>query len=247
MLKILLNRIKLSSERRKLYLLLRSVLGFYPRKLEIYELSIIHKSSVRKKSNGQIINNERLEFLGDAILGAVVAEELYSKYPQLNEGLLTKNRSKIVNRVFLNETAQKIGLNKIIVLQNKIDLEKTNIPGDALEALIGAIFEDYGYKKCRKFILKKILSPYVDFNKIVNQDNNYKSALIEWGQKHKRSIQFITKEIPGTLEHAPIFVSTVEIESIEFGQGEGASKKESQQNAAMKAMQNEVIRKQIVS
>ncbi len=238
MLKILLNTIKLSSERRRLYLLLRTIIGFYPNDLEIYELSILHKSAIKKRSNGQIINNERLEFLGDAMLGAIIAQELYNKYTNFNEGALTKTRSKIVNRAFLNETASKIGLNEIIISQSKISLEKTNIPGDALEALIGAIFVDFGYDKCRKFILKKILIPYVDLNEIAYQDNNFKSTLIEWGQKYKRNIQFFTDEIPGMLDHTPLFVSLVEVENIVFGRGEGNSKKEAQQHAAMEALQH---------
>ncbi|WP_430934857.1 ribonuclease III [Saccharicrinis sp. 156] len=243
MLKSLLNIIKLSPDRRRLYLLLRSVIGFCPNNLGIYELSLVHKSAMKKKNNGQVINNERLEFLGDAMLGAIVAQELYNKYPDVNEGFLTKTRSKIVNRAFLNETANKIGLNNIITSQSKISLEITNIPGDALEALIGAIFVDCGYQKCRKFILKKILIPFVNLNEIASKDNNFKSMLIEWGQKHKKDVQFITDEIPGTLDHAPLFVSSVEIENIVFGRGEGSSKKESQQNAAMEALQNVSIRK----
>lgn len=197
-----------------------------------------------KKPNGQIINNERLEFLGDAILGAIVAQELYLKYPDVNEGFLTKTRSKIVNRSFLNETALKLGLKEIISSQSKISLEKTNIMGDALEAIIGAIFVDLGYKKCREFILYKILNPFVNLNEITKLDNNFKSMLIEWGQKYKKEIQFITDEIPGTLDHAPVFVSSVEIDNIVFGRGEGTSKKESQQNAAMEALQNVSLRKE---
>ena len=197
-----------------------------------------------KGPDGQIINNERLEFLGDAMLGAIVAQELYNKYPEVNEGFLTKTRSKIVNRAFLNETANKIGLTKLISSQSKISLEKTNIPGDALEALIGATFVDGGYNCCRKFIRKKILHPFVNLNEIAKQDNNFKSMLIEWGQKHKRNIQFVTDEIAGTLDHAPVFVSSVEIDHIVFGRGEGSSKKESQQNAAMEALQNVSLRKE---
>jgi len=236
--KLLLNTIKLSPKRRKLYLLLRKTIGFYPRNLALFEVSLIHKSALKKKENGQIINNERLEFLGDAMLGAIIAHELFHKYPDRNEGFLTKTRSKIVNRSFLNKTAYKIGLNELINSQSHLSLKKTNIPGDALEALIGAIFIDGGYERCRKFILKKILTPFVDLNKISDNDDNYKSALIEWAQKYKREIHFITDEIPSTLDRDPVFVSVVEIENVPTGQGRGNSKKESQQNAAMQALQN---------
>ncbi len=247
MIKILTQIIKLSSDRRKLYYLLKSITGIFPKKLEIYELALIHKSAMIKSNNGEIINNERLEFLGDALLGAIVAQELYNKYPTVNEGFLTKTRSKIVNRSFLNETALKLGLKDIISSQSRIDLEKTNIMGDALEALIGAIFVDQDYKGCQKFITKKILVPYVNLNEITKHDTNFKSILIEWGQKYKHDIQFITDEIPDNCEHAPVFVSSVEIDNKVFGRGEGSSKKESQQNAAMEALQNVSLRKEDLS
>ncbi|MCW3786535.1 ribonuclease III [Plebeiibacterium sediminum] len=247
MIKILTQIIKLSSDRRKLYYLLKSITGIFPKELEVYELALIHKSAMIKADNGEIINNERLEFLGDAILGAIVAQELYNKYPTVNEGFLTKTRSKIVNRSFLNETALKLGLKDIISSQSRIALEKTNIMGDALEALIGAIFVDQGYKGCQKFITKKILVPYVNLNEITKHDTNFKSILIEWGQKHKHDIQFITDEIPDNCEHAPVFVSSVEVDNKVFGRGEGSSKKESQQNAAMEALQNVSLRKEDLS
>ncbi len=243
MIKILLQTVKLSSNRRKLYFLIKSIIGFYPKNLEIFELSLIHKSALIKNNDGEIINNERLEFLGDAILGAVVAQELYEKYPNVNEGFLTKTRSKIVNRAFLNETAIKLGLEDLICSQSKIALEKTNITGDALEALIGAVFVDRGYKYCQKFIRNKILCPYVNLNEITKKDSNFKSKLIEWGQKNKKEVQFITDEIQGQAEHTPIFVSSVEIDNIVYGRGEGGSKKESQQNAAMEALHNVSIHK----
>ncbi len=244
MIKILSQIIKLSSDRRKLYYLLKSITGTYPHNLQIYELSLIHKSAMIKLDNGEIINNERLEFLGDALLGAIVAQELYNKYPDVNEGFLTKTRSKIVNRSFLNDIALKLGLKDLISSQSKIALEKTNIMGDALEALIGAIFVDKGYKVCQKFITRKILIPFVNLNEITKHDTNFKSILIEWGQKNKHDIQFITDEIPDNNEHTPIFVSSVEIDNKVFGRGEGSSKKESQQNAAMEALQNVSMRKE---
>ena len=119
--------------------------------------------------------------------------------------------------------------------------------GDALEALIGAIFVDRGYKACQKFITQKILIPFVNLNEITKHDTNFKSILIEWGQKHKHDIQFITDEIPDNCEHAPVFVSSVEIDNKVFGRGEGSSKKESQQNAAMEALQNVSLRKEDLS
>lgn len=222
--------------------MLKAILGFSPNDLAIYELALIHKSAMLKDNEGNILNNERLEFLGDAVLGAIVAHELYRKYPSVNEGFLTKTRSKIVNRSFLNKTALKLGLKGLISSQSKISLERTNIMGDALEALIGAIFVDQGYKNCQKFILSKILHPFVNLNEITKHDNNFKSMLIEWGQKNKHEINFVTEEVSSTSDNAPVFVSHVEVDAIVYGRGEGNSKKESQQNAAMEALQNISIR-----
>lgn len=187
---------------------------------------------------GNLINNERLEYLGDAILGAVVAEFLYNRFPQRGEGFLTQMRSKLVNRAFLSQLINETGLNRFIKSRTLGSTSTSNIYGDALEALIGAIYLDKGFDKARFVIIKRFLNGYVDLNKMEEQDNNYKSQLIEWGQKNKMDVNFQTEEEPSPNSKFSIFVSTVEIEKEIKGKGYGSSKKESQQNAAREAIQN---------
>jgi ribonuclease III len=187
---------------------------------------------------GNLINNERLEYLGDAILGAVVAEFLYNRFPQRGEGFLTQMRSKLVNRAFLSQLINETGLHQFIKSRTIGNTSASNIYGDALEALIGAIYLDKGFDQARYVIIKRFLNGYVDLNKMEELDNNYKSQLIEWGQKNKMDVNFQTEEEPSPNSKFSIFVSTVEIEKEVKGKGYGSSKKESQQNAAREAIQS---------
>jgi len=235
----LFQRIKLfSSERKEFYLFLRRIMGFYPGNIKLYEIAFIHKSASIPDSRGNLINNERLEYLGDAILGAVVAEFVYNRFPQRGEGFLTQMRSKLVNRAFLGQLINEIGLNQFIQSRTIGNTVATNIHGDALEALIGAIYLDKGYNKARYVIIKRFLNKYVDINKIEEVDNNFKSQLIEWGQKNKQEINFQTEEEESKNSKYSIFVTTVEIENDLKGKGYGSSKKESQQKAAREALKN---------
>lgn len=185
-----------------------------------------------KGADKRYVNNERLEFLGDAMLGSIVADELYKRFPAKNEGFLTKTRSRIVNRTLLNVIARKMELGLWVKAQSKIDIANTSILGDALEALIGAIYVDRGYKYCEKFVLKVIINQYIDLITVAKKDTNYKSILIEWGQKHKESVHFITEEKTGLNQLTPPFTAQAAINNEVIGQGEGFSKKEAQQNAA---------------
>jgi ribonuclease-3 len=239
MIKLLFQRIKLfSSKRKEFYTFLKDILGFYPGNLKLYDIAFIHKSASTTDSMGNLINNERLEYLGDAILGAVVAEFLYNRFPQRGEGFLTQMRSKLVNRAFLSQLINETGLHQFIKSRTLGSTSTSNIYGDALEALIGAIYLDKGFDKARFVIIKRFLNGYVDLNKMEEQDNNYKSQLIEWGQKNKTDVNFQTEEEPSPNSKFSIFVSTVEIEKEIKGKGYGSSKKESQQNAAREAIQN---------
>jgi ribonuclease-3 len=239
MIKILYQRIKLfSSKRKEFYLFLKDILGFYPGNLKLYDIAFIHKSASTTDSMGNLINNERLEYLGDAILGAVVAEFLYNRFPQRGEGFLTQMRSKLVNRAFLSQLINETGLHQFIKSRSVGNSSVSNIYGDALEALIGAIYLDKGFSKARYVIIKRFLNGYVDLNKMEEQDNNYKSQLIEWGQKNKMDVNFQTDEEVTPNSKFSIFVSTVEIEKEVKGKGYGSSKKESQQNAARDAIQS---------
>jgi len=238
MIKLLFQRIKLfSSKRKEFYLFLKDILGIYPGNLKLYDIAFIHKSASTTDSMGNLINNERLEYLGDAILGAVVAEFLYNRFPQRGEGFLTQMRSKLVNRAFLSQLINETGLHQFIKSRTIGNTSASNIYGDALEALIGAIYLDKGFEQARYVIIKRFLNGYVDLNKMEEQDNNYKSQLIEWGQKNKMDVNFQTEEEASQNSKFSIFVSTVEIEKEIKGKGYGSSKKESQQNAAREAIQ----------
>jgi ribonuclease III len=228
------QRIRLfSSPRKEFYLFLRDLLGFYPSNLKLYDLAFIHKSASVSDSQGKLINNERLEFLGDAILGAIIADFLYNRFPQQDEGFLTKNRSKLVNRTFLTRLTFDMGLNVFIDSNASKNIDKSHIYGDALEALIGAIYLDTDYQTTKFFVTKRILSQFVNMNEIENKDSNFKSQLIEWSQKNKKEMKFETIEEPATEKSKqPRFIATVLIDQIELGRGMGTSKKEAQQNAA---------------
>lgn len=191
---------------------------------------------MRKDEQGAPLNNERLEYLGDALLSAVVAHELFLRFPEKDEGALTKMRSRIVNRHNMNQLALEMGLNKLIRTQPLADMAQTHIPGDALEALIGAIYLDRGYKQTYRFIVEKVINKQPNLISFVENDTNFKSLLIEWGQKNKCNIHFVTEEYPSQLANEMIFVAQAFINNKMLGEGEGFSKKEAQQNAACKAL-----------
>lgn len=240
MIKPLLHIIKLLPFRRKkFYGFIRTTTGCNPSNLEIFEQAMIHKSAMLKNSKThKYINNERLEYLGDAILGSIVAEVLYKYFPHKNEGFLTKTRSRIVNRSLLNSIALEMDLHKWVKTQSLLDVSQTSILGDALEALIGAVYLDKGYARCMQFVQEKILNQYIDLQRIAREDNNFKSLLIEWGQKNKKSVNFITEELHSYTdsETTTKFKSKALIDEELLGEGEGHSKKEAQQNAAHQAL-----------
>jgi ribonuclease-3 len=227
----------LSPQGKKLYFSIRILTGIRPKNISLYRLALTHKSVLERDENRQILSNDRLEYLGDAMLSAIIAQELYNKYPDGSEGFLTKTRSKIVNRTQLNDIAYSMGVADIIQTKLQTDPTKTHVLGDALEALIGAIFIDRGFEACRKFIIKEILDKHINIDNLTRKDSNYKSMLIEWSQKHKKNILFTTNEHHSTNEVSPVFISTVTIEDEKAGVGEGSSKKEAQQNAARIAME----------
>jgi len=231
------HRIKLfSSPRKEFYLFLKKLLGFYPGNLKYYDLAFIHRSASITNTQGKLINNERLEYLGDAILGAAIADFLYNRFPQEDEGFLTKMRSKLVNRSFLTQLTFDMGLNDFIQSNTTNAAEKSHIYGDALEALIGAIYLDKDFNTAKFFVTKKILSKYVNMYRIEKQDNNFKSQLIEWSQKNKKSVRFDTLEEYPDKSKQPKFVTVVEIDGKATGKGSGFSKKEAQQNAAKESL-----------
>lgn len=234
----LFKSIKLFSRQgRKFYGFINSITGVRPGKTELYHQALVHKSVLRHKSRKEPFNNERLEYLGDAILGAIVAHELYSLFPYQDEGFLTKTRSRIVSRANLNQIALDMGLQNWINFHPPGDISQTHILGDALEAIIGAIFLDKGFGSARKFVRNRILAKHLDLQQIIENDTNFKSILIEWGQKNKCPIHFITEEYPVTEENGPVFIARAMINNQVSGEGTGNSKKEAEQKAANEALE----------
>ena len=172
------------------YSFFKNILGFTPRKTDIYQVAFIHRSKSLETLKGRRINNERLEYLGDAVLSAIVAEYLYKKYPYEGEGFLTVTRSKIVSRANLNKLAHKIGLTKLIQYNKEQQGIFKSIEGDAFEALVGAIYLEKGYKFTRKVIIDRVIKMHLDVDALSQQDWNYKSKLIDWGQKEKHKVAF---------------------------------------------------------
>ena len=233
MVRKIVQRVKLfSSDRKEFYLFLKDLVGFYPQNLKLYDLAFMHKSASTLDSQGNFVNNERLEYLGDAILGAIIADFLYNRFPQEDEGFLTKTRSKLVNRAILTQLTHDMGLHVFINSNTTKNMDKSHIYGDALEALIGAIYLDRDYQAAKFFVTKRILPQFVDLNEIEQEDSNFKSQLIEWSQKNKREIEFETNEKTNDKLKQPVFTAVIKIDGKQIGKGSGTSKKEAHQNAA---------------
>jgi len=228
---------RLFSTNKAFYDELRRITGLYPGNEELYKLAFIHKSASLRLHDGLVINNERLEFLGDAILDAVVAEYLYSQFPDKKEGFLTQTRSKIVNGVFLGQLAIQLGLDRFIISHAYNYTTNKHILGDAFEALIGAIYLDHGYRAVKKFVFKQLIRKHINLDELLVTETNYKSRLIEWAQKDRKEIQFLTnqEEKEGFI---PEFISVVSVDDKIIGQGKGLSKKEAEQNAARETLKN---------
>ena len=229
----LIDRIRLLFRKDKeSYLCFYRMLGFYPRDIRIYEQALLHKSSSVKSDKGRLLNNERLEFLGDAILDAVVGDIVYQKFEGKREGFLTNTRSKIVSRESLNHVAEQIGLVKLIKFNTRQSAHNSYMGGNAFEALVGAIYLDRGYEYCKYFMEHRIIGQYLNLEKLSRKEVNFKSKLIEWTQKNKVVIAF--ELISQTLDefNSPVFETEILIEGIQACKGKGYSKKESQQIAA---------------
>lgn len=225
--------VKLFSRKgKKFYSFIYAITGIFPINLSLYRQALTHKSSVGKPSRNLSAYNERLEFLGDALLSAIVAEVLYKKFPSKDEGFLTKMRSRIVSRSRLNEVALKMELQNYVTAHTQKSLDQTHILGDSLEAIIGAIYLDRGYKQCSRFVVRKIINPFINLEEISKNDSNYKSKLIEWGHKNHLEVDFITDEKEQDDNLGIVFVAKAMVSDREIGLGKGSSKKEAQQNAA---------------
>lgn len=234
----LFNRIHYFFARKKEpYASLTRIMGFSPIQLPYYQLALRHRSS--KEIDQQQSNNERLEFLGDAVLSSVMADLLYCRFPKKHEGELTSIRSRLVQRATLDPLAIKIGLDKLVVTNTQITQHyaSSHINGNALEALIGAIYLDRGYNYCIRFVRHIIDRYQVDLNTIATNDRNYKSQLLEWAQRSKYKLDFATEMLSfDKASNTYQFKTQVLIDNRVIGEGTGSNKKESQQTASKAAL-----------
>lgn len=211
--------------------------GFIPHNIELYKLALIHKSASITLDNGQHINNERLEFLGDAVIETITSDYLFIEFPDKSEGFLTQMRSKIVSRQSLNAVAKRIGLDDHVITNATNHSSQKHIYGDAFEAMMGAIYLDQGYDFVNRLLINKIFVEHLKPSTLVEAETDFKSRLIEWCQKNHHSIHFDTAHDKTYSSSHPFFYSKVLIDNIEVGYGAGESKKEAEQRAAFSVSQ----------
>lgn len=222
-----------NQKEKRLASAIKNIVGSKPLNLSLYRLAFRHVSVSKEFKSGVKISNERLEYLGDAVLGTIVAEYLFQKFPYRDEGFLTETRSRIVNREALNQVGQKIGLPKIVEseMDGKVPNSFKSLYGDTLEALIGAIYLDRGYYFCKKFINKRLINPFFDLDNIITTTSNFKSKIIEWSQKDNKEIDFELKSVDGN-QRFKEFTVVLNIEGTSFSEGKGPTKKKAEQEAA---------------
>lgn len=213
---------------------LKKILGFKPKNIGLYQTAFTHRSTNEKNTNGQPQNYERLEFLGDAMLGAVIAAHLYKKVPEGNEGYLTKMRSKVVSREHLNELGRDLNLLKFLKTTVPTQQFSGNIYGNVLEAIVGAIYLDRGYPYCEKFINKRIIKPYVDIKKLEGKVISYKSLFIEWCQKHKKAFNYEIYEDNGK-DEVKHFAVRLKLDNEVVAKARATSKKKAEERASKRA------------
>ncbi len=221
------------------YRAIDDMFGFIPHNIELYKLALIHKSASIVLEDGQHINNERLEFLGDAVIESVSSDYLFIEFPDKNEGFLTQLRSKMVSRQSLNSVAKRIGLDDHVITNSSSSnsTSQKHIYGDAFEAMMGAIYLDQGYDFVNRLLINKIFTQYLKLDTLAESETDFKSRLIEWCQKNHHTINFVTTHDKTYSATHPFFYSKVMIDDIEMGHGAGESKKEAEQRAAYSVSQ----------
>ena len=233
-----IDRIKLPFRKEKeLFSALYAILGFYPHNIEYYKQALMHKSIRKRNDKGKPLNNERLEFLGDAILDAVVGDVVFRQYDGKREGFLTNTRSKLVSRDTLGKVASEMGLGGLLLSAGHSTSHNSYVEGNALEALVGAIYLDRGYDTCMWFWEHRILGKYINIDKVAFKEVNFKSKLLEWSQKNRVHMEFQMLKQKKDDNGNPIFSFQVLLEGVEGEQGTGYSKKEAQQQAAKETLQ----------
>ncbi|MCC7244688.1 MAG: ribonuclease III [Saprospiraceae bacterium] len=212
---------------------MRALVGFVPAHLDLFKLAFFHKSTVTARDYA-ISNNERLEFLGDAVLSTIVGEYLFKKYPNSDEGFLTKMRSKIVKRNSLDEIADRMGLDMFLASYNQTRLSKSML-GNALEALVGAVYIEVGYEKTKHYVIQRILRKYLDIHELEAYDDNFKSQLLEWCQKNGRSIEYrVVAKYKS--EKRDKFKVAVFVDGVKYGTADDFNKKSAEQLASERAI-----------
>jgi ribonuclease-3 len=224
------------SENKDLYRSIKNIFGFYPENIFLYKLALRHKSATIKKINGLKMNNERLEFLGDALLSAIVAEFLFKKFPYKNEGFLTEMRSKIVSRISLNKLSLKLGLDELILSGTDTNNQSKSAGGDAFEAFLGALYLDKGFDFTKKILVNRIISIHFDMEQLIEEQVSYKSRMIEWAQKEKRDLQFEVIEEIGEKQQKQYLVA-VKVDGVFISQSQDYSIKGAEKLVAEKAYQ----------
>jgi len=230
----IIDRIRLPFRKEKeLFSSLYDVMGFYPHNVSFYKQALMHKSIGRRNENGKSLNNERLEFLGDALLDAVVGDIVYKHFPGKREGFLTNTRSKLVSRDTLGKLAEEMGLKRLILSSGHSNSHNNYMAGNAFEALVGAIYLDRGYNGVMRFMEKRILSKLINIDKVAYKEVNFKSKLLEWSQKNRVRLEFrMLKQEMDKESSSPVFNFQVFLEGVAGETGKGYSKKEAQQLAS---------------
>lgn len=222
------------------------ILGFYPHRIRFYKQALQHKSTVHRNKNGEPQHNERLEFLGDAIIEATVSDILYHRFTGQREGFLTNTRSKIVQRETLNKLARDMGLERLVHTNYQTSTHNNYMGGNAFEALVGAIYLDRGYDACMAFMRDRILGLQLNVDTVATKEVNFKSKLIEWTQKNRILLEFKLVEEQRENGASPVFISRVVLEGLDGETGRGYSKKESHQQAAKATLRQLRADKQFV-
>ncbi len=235
----IIDRIRLPFRKEKeLFSSLKDILGFYPHNINLYKQALLHKSMGRRNEKGRPLNNERLEFLGDAVLSAVVGDIVFRHFEGKREGFLTNTRSKLVSRNTLGKLAQEMGIDQLVKSSDHSTSHNSYKNGNAFEALVGAIYLDRGYDACMLFVEKRILAQVINIDKVAYKEVNFKSKLLEWSQKNRVRMEF--RDLEQTKDSqtgSPVFTTQVFIEGVEGCKGTGFSKKESHQNASKETLQ----------
>ena len=234
----IIDRIKLPFRKEKeLFSSLYEILGFYPRNIEYYKMALMHKSIRKRNDKGKPLNNERLEFLGDAILDAAVGYIVYRHYEGKREGFLTNTRSKLVSRETLGKLATEMRLTNLLLSAGHSTSHNSYVEGNAFESLVGAIYLDRGYEACLWFFEKQVLGKYIDIDKVAFKEVNFKSKLLEWSQKNRVRLEYKLTKQKKDENGSPVFTYMVLIEGVSGESGSGYSKKEAQQKASKDTLQ----------